>query len=144
MPGRCSAWSEHCHRSKGIAAAKCTACWPVPLPTSSTWREPAKCSRSTARIGSRLRSQAGAKGLSVIRILGACAGGGGGDATRSAGPAGPGDKEALPARRSEEHTHELQSLMRIPYAVFCLKKKKQRQQSRYVRHRQCNAVKTRH
>src|SRR3546814_2457719 len=27
------------------------------------------------------------------------------------------------ADRSEEHTSELQSLMRIPYAVFCLKKK---------------------
>src|SRR3546814_3178803 len=31
--------------------------------------------------------------------------------------------EARPAR-SEEHTSELQSLMRISYAVFCLKKKK--------------------
>src|SRR3546814_6108521 len=29
-----------------------------------------------------------------------------------------------PAERSEEHTSELQSLMRISYAVFCLKKKK--------------------
>src|SRR3546814_7305566 len=29
------------------------------------------------------------------------------------------------SRRSEEHTSELQSLMRISYAVFCLKKKKQ-------------------
>src|SRR3546814_11064915 len=29
-----------------------------------------------------------------------------------------------PRRRSEEHTSELQSLMRISYAVFCLKKKK--------------------
>src|SRR3546814_10340940 len=28
-----------------------------------------------------------------------------------------------PRRRSEEHTSELQSLMRISYAVFCLKKK---------------------
>src|SRR3546814_2514756 len=28
-------------------------------------------------------------------------------------------------RRSEEHTSELQYLMRIPYAVFCLKNKKQ-------------------
>src|SRR3546814_2249292 len=28
-------------------------------------------------------------------------------------------------QRSEEHTSELQSLMRISYAVFCLKKKKQ-------------------
>src|SRR3546814_2857181 len=30
------------------------------------------------------------------------------------------------AARSEEHTSELQSLMRISYAVFCLKKKKRR------------------
>src|SRR3546814_1854278 len=34
-----------------------------------------------------------------------------------------GRKEVLDAR-SEEHTSELQSLMRISYAVFCLKKKK--------------------
>src|SRR3546814_1703010 len=32
------------------------------------------------------------------------------------------------AQRSEEHTSELQSLMRISYAVFCLKKKKNIQQ----------------
>src|SRR3546814_7263989 len=31
--------------------------------------------------------------------------------------------ESKRAERSEEHTSELQSLMRIPYAVFCLKKK---------------------
>src|SRR3546814_4551541 len=31
----------------------------------------------------------------------------------------------LRPKRSEEHTSELQSLMRISYAVFCLKKKKQ-------------------
>src|SRR3546814_5717541 len=31
---------------------------------------------------------------------------------------------AYPAIRSEEHTSELQSLIRISYAVFCLKKKK--------------------
>src|SRR3546814_8935376 len=30
---------------------------------------------------------------------------------------------SVPAGRSEEHTSELQSLMRISYAVFCLKKK---------------------
>src|SRR3546814_3001502 len=30
------------------------------------------------------------------------------------------------AKRSEEHTSELQSLMRISYAVFCLKKKKKK------------------
>src|SRR3546814_5750552 len=31
------------------------------------------------------------------------------------------------AMRSEEHTSELQSLMRISYAVFCLKKKRKKQ-----------------
>src|SRR3546814_2186103 len=36
----------------------------------------------------------------------------------------PGNVEGL---RSEEHTSELQSLMRISYAVFCLKKKKERE-----------------
>src|SRR3546814_1362770 len=38
---------------------------------------------------------------------------------------------ALPTRRSEEHTSELQSLMRISYAVFCLKKKKYRSKKQY-------------
>src|SRR3546814_4207725 len=39
----------------------------------------------------------------------------------------------LPAtRRSEEHTSELQSLMRISYAVFCLKKKKQQTHKYYT------------
>src|SRR3546814_3742183 len=33
-------------------------------------------------------------------------------------------EEPLAFDRSEEHTSELQSLMRISYAVFCLKKKK--------------------
>src|SRR3546814_9160365 len=35
--------------------------------------------------------------------------------------------------RSEEHTSELQSLMRISYAVFCLKKKKQHQENKQAR-----------
>src|SRR3546814_1452104 len=36
-------------------------------------------------------------------------------------------QEAAAALRSEEHTSELQSLMRISYAVFCLKNKNNRQ-----------------
>src|SRR3546814_8218421 len=39
-------------------------------------------------------------------------------------PGGTFDRDL--AERSEEHTSELQSLMRISYAVFCLKKKKQK------------------
>src|SRR3546814_9726105 len=35
------------------------------------------------------------------------------------------------AARSEEHTSELQSLMRISYAVFCLKKKKKKNNTNY-------------
>src|SRR3546814_2398157 len=45
--------------------------------------------------------------------------GGGGAEARAALRQGPGEP-----LRSEEHTSELQSLMRISYAVFCLKKKK--------------------
>src|SRR3546814_7195839 len=38
----------------------------------------------------------------------------------------------LSAERSEEHTSELQSLMRISYAVFCLKKKNKRRTQRHT------------
>src|SRR3546814_3377396 len=49
------------------------------------------------------------------------------DAADPDGPAGGAEARGAPAGasgRSEEHTSELQSLMRISYAVFCLKKKK--------------------
>src|SRR3546814_20567122 len=50
-----------------------------------------------------------------------------GRSTRHIMPAGNQGREPdLSRRRSEEHTSELQSLMRISYAVFCLKKKKQK------------------
>src|SRR3546814_10549477 len=42
-------------------------------------------------------------------------------------------------RRSEEHTSELQSLMRISYAVFCLKKKKTNQtKNNVIPNTKCN------
>src|SRR3546814_8255649 len=43
-----------------------------------------------------------------------------------AGVSDPEAKRKFIGKRSEEHTSELQSLMRISYAVFCLKKKKTR------------------
>src|SRR3546814_6628434 len=59
------------------------------------------------------------KGTAAIRCFGTC--------TSHSGP-----------RRSEEHTSELQSLMRIPYAVFCLKKKSMHPyEPRLVRSPQC-------
>src|SRR3546814_8597750 len=42
---------------------------------------------------------------------------------------GSGARRLKPVARSEEHTSELQSLMRISYAVFCLKKKTKRMHS---------------
>src|SRR3546814_994495 len=47
-------------------------------------------------------------------------------------PTPSGWKHLPKARRSEEHTSELQSLMRISYAVFCLKKKITKKES--IRH----------
>src|SRR3546814_7661104 len=47
------------------------------------------------------------------------------EAARNAALALPSDDWLKRINRSEEHTSELQSLMRISYAVFCLKKKKQ-------------------
>src|SRR3546814_1811529 len=45
-------------------------------------------------------------------------------------------------RRSEEHTSELQSLMRISYAVFCLKKKKKTRNKTYrrIRHNKLTLI----
>src|SRR3546814_4418993 len=55
---------------------------------------------------------------------------GGGRVRHQRGGIGVGHDEKSPSGnnkgRSEEHTSELQSLMRISYAVFCLKKKKER------------------
>src|SRR3546814_3980986 len=61
------------------------------------------------------------------------------DCPRLGKPHGPcidTDRGRQPARpdphpRSEEHTSELQSLMRISYAVFCLKKKKKQTKPKY-------------
>src|SRR3546814_7820125 len=49
-----------------------------------------------------------------------------------------GATKASSSARSEEHTSELQSLMRISYAVFCLKKKKSTNNNKI--HRQHNTI----
>src|SRR3546814_5131682 len=68
-----------------------------------------------------------APGLVALRLIGAV---GGVEADHRAFAAEIFERRVLPVDerdddiRSEEHTSELQSLMRISYAVFCLKKKK--------------------
>src|SRR3546814_3034626 len=44
----------------------------------------------------------------------------------------PGERAGVGVLRSEEHTSELQSLMRISYAVFCLKKKNTSQKRKTI------------
>src|SRR3546814_21186479 len=65
-------------------------------------------SASPSRASARLNFSNATNGSSIFR-----------PATMFAHPA---YARRLPALRSEEHTSELQSLMRISYAVFCLKK----------------------
>src|SRR3546814_4121561 len=56
------------------------------------------------------------------------------DLHRRVQPAGgrPADQQGQLESRSEEHTSELQSLMRISYAVFCLKKKHTHNQKQHL------------
>src|SRR3546814_3601426 len=50
-------------------------------------------------------------------------------------------KYPRPAGRSEEHTSELQSLMRISYAVFCLKKKNKKKHEEKIKRKTLNILK---
>src|SRR3546814_3088422 len=70
-------------------------------------RAPPDSAAGRGLLGVRLRLPHVASGLSPRR-----------------GAPGPPPGPAPQLLRSEEHTSELQSLMRISYAVFCLKKKK--------------------
>src|SRR3546814_2311429 len=54
------------------------------------------------------------------------------------------DAPVTPAKRSEEHTSELQSLMRISYAVFCLKKKKKHNKKHNLVKQECEPNNTRY
>src|SRR3546814_3206697 len=81
--------------------------------------------RRAARAGARQRRDVG----TVARALRDAAVDGPAVSRRWLHDAGVCPQQHRPAagserRRSEEHTSELQSLMRISYAVFCLKKKK--------------------
>src|SRR3546814_5468426 len=63
-------------------------------------------------------------GRRPVRLLGTHVAGRQGDIDLAEGLDEVGaEREAVLVDRSEEHTSELQSLMRISYAVFCLKKK---------------------
>src|SRR3546814_3120391 len=79
-------------------------------PAPQTRGKPRGMAAGSCAFGDLARSCWGSGGFGGI--AGGGGRGGGGGAMAGDGP------------RSEEHTSELQSLMRISYAVFCLKKKK--------------------
>src|SRR3546814_7979627 len=83
-----------------------------------------------ARYGATLQEHRGWVGyLSSTGVYGDV-GGAWVDESAAVGTGRRGARAGADAARSEEHTSELQSLMRISYAVFCLKKKKIREASK--------------
>src|SRR3546814_2758071 len=94
------------------------------------WARQHRFTRATSRPPRR-RAVAWSIALLVVALV-ACIGLAGG--VRAAPAADLWDRwtvsdQSSQASRSEEHTSELQSLMRISYAVFCLKKKQYRPQN---------------
>src|SRR3546814_9964325 len=93
------------------------------LPTLPPWQAPRECGEDDPAAFTD----------GVTRILDYLAAGDVFQANLSRGWCARFDDALDPARlheRSEEHTSELQSLMRISYAVFCLKKKTRKLQRR--------------
>src|SRR3546814_7683602 len=119
---RCSdktLWKS-CHKCPGDMVSKsASSCW----------------MRWTSRVSiasHRLRSAATMPSSSVIRVLSGAVN----VVRRNAHVAAHPAANAIARRRSEEHTSELQSLMRISYAVFCLKKKKKQNKLQYNKTKQ--------
>src|SRR3546814_2895458 len=83
-------------------------------PSGSTEKETSAESESSTEMGTMDHSKHG---------MGVPAPEGGEGEPRSQFTVSP-ERQQIIGVRSEEHTSELQSLMRISYAVFCLKKKK--------------------
>src|SRR3546814_7811252 len=92
---------------------------------------PGSCRCSKATLWSENRGAGGANGVIARRRLPGERG-----RYRKNLPSLPGHapRLGLILARSEEHTSELQSLMRISYAVFCLKKKKTTSHASTSRH----------
>src|SRR3546814_6151654 len=80
------------------------------FPYTTLFRSPDRCPGHL--VARRAADPSGARGRYLLSGRG--------------GRSAPGHRSGVASlgRRSEEHTSELQSLMRISYAVFCLKKKK--------------------
>src|SRR3546814_10692022 len=95
----------------------------TPFPYTPLFRSPAVAGGWHAPVRQRPRAASVHGGCTWrTRTTAAAMGVGRGRRRRAAGQRAGGNRGG--GTRSEEHTSELQSLMRISYAVFCLKKKK--------------------
>src|SRR3546814_8726888 len=82
--------------------------------------------RSVASAGGSVPSGSTWGAGAAVNAAAGWVGRGGAALPASAGGIRAGGVDSSTGARSEEHTSELQSLMRISYAVFCLKKKKKK------------------
>src|SRR3546814_10662318 len=103
----------------GRNSAICVSLWPIQMGPSTTGKAAHRPKAGQLEDGGRRDDRWDAIDAAGIPVGGRPGGGGRGPAE---GKLGAGRERA--EARSEEHTSELQSLMRISYAVFCLKKKK--------------------
>src|SRR3546814_9836370 len=107
-------WSSKVPTVEGVPSASATD-WRVDSPalTCASWASVGRLPRLATR-GAQATSPAASTMANADRNRG--------EFLPVMSPVSP----RLQNHRSEEHTSELQSLMRISYAVFCLKKKKQK------------------
>src|SRR3546814_10439748 len=112
------------HEATG--GCKTSACLNLPCAQSSAFSSYTLNARFCAgSIATSMRPSAGSITIMATVALMLLASDGRGGRHTDHGVAKSSNSAALTASvRSEEHTSELQSLMRISYAVFCLKKKK--------------------
>src|SRR3546814_2203949 len=90
---------------------------PVPKPVMASWTASMQArayDSSISRLPARICCANSCRSPPTLKICGT---------TEPVTQKSMGRPHSIAAYRSEEHTSELQSLMRISYAVFCLKKK---------------------
>src|SRR3546814_6980367 len=96
-------------------------------------RRPPRSTRTDTRFPyTTLCRSARAKAWNAAHAEGSSTANAGNDAIAAGAGADTAAGDALATGRSEEHTSELQSLMRISYAVFCLKKNTEHNSTTYT------------
>src|SRR3546814_3924425 len=119
--------SRRRHTSFALVTGVQTCALPISERPSGFFPEPCRYSHIRLQFPFLERERLLRRGSRVEAVASYLELGGRGTVLLAVSPALDAAMDSSPAvdARSEEHTSELQSLMRISYAVFCLKKKKQ-------------------